>query len=149
MSSIEIGQVFALSTVLVLVSSEIRVGQITPGGCTCPGDQLTFECTSFGGIATVWHGNAFNCGYQDGLKLPDEIILIHNRFNSGVEEQCGNNGQIIAQTVGVENNTYFTSILNVTVSPDMNNRTIECDTENSDGSRMKVGKHTMMIATIG
>ena len=150
---------FVIVTVLLVTTlkpSQCSLNQIsnsTPdfSNCTCPGDQLTFECTSFGGIATVWHGSAFNCGYQDGLKVRDEIILIHNRFNSGVEGECGNSGQILAQSVGVENNTYFTSVLNVTVSTDMNNRTIEtlCDTEKVDGSRMLVNimRLTVQVAT--
>ena len=136
--------------VLVVVLASNPLGEVLADSTTCavcPGDQLTFECMTFGGIATIWHGSAFDCGYQDGQKLPDEIVLRRSLFNSQVERRCGSNEQIIAQTVGVVNNTYFTSQLNVTVSSDMNNRTIECDTESADGSRMMTNMIRLIVTT--
>ena len=134
-----------VSMLLMVLIVALRVNQtfgVTESRtvCACPGDQLTFECASLGGAATIWHGSAFsNC-------VNREIILRHSRFYSQVDGRCGNNEQIIAQSVGVVNNTYFTSILNVTVSTDMNNRTIECDTDNVDGSRVSVYAATIMTA---
>ena len=89
--------------------------------CASPGDLLTFECTSFGGIATVWRGSAFNCGHRF-----NEIVLRHSIFPSRARGSC-NSGQILAQSVDVVNNTYFISQLNVNVSSDMHNKTIECE----------------------
>lgn len=88
--------------------------------CASPGDLLTFECTSFGGITTIWHGSAFDCGPGS-----DEIWLQHSQFPSRARGSC-NSGQILAQSVGVVNNTYYISQLNVTVSSDMLNKTIQC-----------------------
>ena len=95
--------------------------------CACPGDQLTFKCTADGGVATVWHRSAFDC----------EIILRHSRYSSerGAAGSCSD-GDILAQSIGVVNNNHFISQLNVTVSTDMHNKTIECDREDIDGIRV-------------
>ena len=86
---------------------------------SCPGDVLTTECTITGDGTTVWRGTAFQCDYG-------EIILIHGRF-SGPRYPIAtcNNGAIAAQGLGVINDSYI-SQLNVTVSPELNNTTVEC-----------------------
>ena len=86
---------------------------------SCPGDVLTTECTITGDGTTVWRGTAIQCDYG-------EIILIHNRF-SGPRYPIAtcNDGAIVAQALGVINDSYI-SQLNVTVSPELNNTTVEC-----------------------
>ena len=84
--------------------------------------QLTFECTVVGTGSTVWEECAFEC---DGTNY-NFIVLRHSEFNTSEKPQgvC-NNGGIIARAIGVVNNRY-TSQLMLTVSPEMNNRTVEC-----------------------
>ena len=74
-----------------------------------------------GGI-TVWKGTAFNCSQRD-----NEIALLHGRFQS--EKTC-NNETIIGRGIRVENNSSFTSLLNVTVTPDVIGESIECVHDN-------------------
>ena len=88
--------------------------------CICPGDVLTYVCSSMGAL-TVWKGSAFQCE-QGGSS--HEIHLLHRKFVNGTSGVC-NNGAIVAYSIGVIDNRY-TSQLNVTVSPEMDNRTVEC-----------------------
>ena len=96
---------------------------------SCPGDVLTTECTTTGGGATVWQGTALQCDYS-------EIVLLHSQFN-GSYNYIGtcNNRTIIAQALGVVNNSYI-SQLNVTVSPELNNTTVECWHHNGTTERV-------------
>ena len=89
---------------------------------SCPGEVLTTECAIMGGGATVWQGTAFQC---DGNNY-NIIVLRHTQFRRSYRPvgTC-NNGAIIAQAIGVVNNSYI-SQLNVTVSPELNNTTVEC-----------------------
>ena len=85
---------------------------------SCPGDVLTIECTIMGRGATVWQGTAFQCG--------SSIILRHSQFGGSYNSiwTC-NDGAIVAQALGIVNNSYV-SQLNVTVSLELNNTTVEC-----------------------
>ena len=104
--------------------------------CVCPGDQQMFECTAIGGVATVWHGSVINDCNQNNI-LSDEIIFSHSRILRGLLERGScNNGSIQAQSIGVVNNNHYISQLNVTVSSDMHNKTIECDRVAVDGTRV-------------
>ena len=92
---------------------------------SCPGDVLTIECAIMGGGATVWQGTAFQC---DDHNFYRDITLRHSQFGAQqkptVTSTC-NSGTIIAQAIGIVNNSYI-SELTVTVSPEMNNTTVEC-----------------------
>ena len=87
---------------------------------------LTFECSVIGRPvgSTVWNGSAFNCSLE-------EIALPHHRFTSEnsaiINDIFGtcNNGFIVGQGLRSENGCY-TSQLNVTVTPDMIGKSIEC-----------------------
>lgn len=85
--------------------------------CACPGKVLPYTCTVDGGNATIWGGTAFNC-------TENEIILDHREFNNRASGEC-NNGAIQGQSVDVIG-TYYISQLNVTVSSELNNKTVYC-----------------------
>ena len=89
---------------------------------SCPREVLTIECAIMGGGATVWQGTALQC---DNINR-DIIDLRHSQFR-GSEKPEGtcNNGAIIARAIGVVNDSYI-SVLNVTVSSELNNTTVEC-----------------------
>ena len=89
----------------------------------CSGDLLTFTCVAIGAGSTVWRGSAFMRCHGSNTK---DISLRHTQFNS-LDKPRGfcNNGAIVACAVGVDGDNY-TSQLNVTVSPEMNNKTVEC-----------------------
>ena len=89
---------------------------------SCPGDVLTTECAIMGGGLTVWQGTAFQCnGYNEHT-----ISLRHSQFGRSPKPKgtCSN-GVIVAQALGVVNNSYI-SELNVTASLELNNTTVEC-----------------------
>ena len=108
--------------------------------CACPNERLIFNCTAIGGEATTWGGSAFDCqGNQN------EIILLHNSYSGqGALGEC-NGGTISGWSVGVdEKMSYFTSQLNVTVSDELNNKTVTCSVSSNSvmspigGSQLKV-----------
>ena len=86
--------------------------------CACSDDILTYECTVVGELsgATIWRGTAFNCPLG-------EIVLLHSRYAEGTFGEC--NDEILAKTLSVDDNNY-TSQLNVTITPDIAGKTIEC-----------------------
>ena len=113
-------------------------------GCICPGYVLTYQCSVVGGGTTVWQGTAFQCP-----GLSSHILLRHSKFNASEKTygEC-NNGAIVASVIGVVDN-HYTSQLNVTLSPEMNNRTVECVYDNGIGTivgsailAFKTGKST-------
>ena len=91
-------------------------------GCVCPGDKLTYECTTVGFGATIWTGTAFS----DCSGGRNELILFHSRFlqTEGTKGSC-NNEAIEGRSLSVEGNSY-TSQLNVTVTPGIAGKTIIC-----------------------
>ena len=96
------------------VSNEIRV---------CSGDLLTLECSALGAGITIWEGSAFLECYGTNTNT---IFLRHSGYNSpNKPRKVCNNGAIVARAIGVDGNNY-TSQLNVTVSAEMNNKTVEC-----------------------
>ena len=97
---------------------KIFFNAVSPSGCVCPGDTLSFECTVGERLAiTIWLGSAFDCSNS-----ANEITLLH--WNVGCYSVC-NNGAITARILSVEGNNY-TSQLNVTVTPDMAGKTVTC-----------------------
>ena len=89
------------------------------------------------GGATVWRGTALNCTMSD-----HEIVLLHSRFesNTGTLRIC-NNGAIVGRSLRVENNSSYTSQLNVTVSSDMIGESIEC--AHDHGTTDTIGSSTL------
>ena len=120
---------------LVKGSSSELIQRSYKAECICPGDILTFECSVVGGLATIWKGTIFNC-------FSNDIFLRHRRFNDGISGEC-NDGAIFAQAIGITGN-YYTSQLNVTVSSEMNNQTVECYRYSNMSTPL--GKRTVTIA---
>ena len=109
--------------------------------CICPGiTVLSFQCSIVGGGTTVWQGSAFQCS---GLNR--YISLRHSNYNA-TEKPYGecNNGAISARAIGVHDNQ-FTSKLNVNISSEMNNKTVECVHDN--GRETEVGSALLSITT--
>ena len=128
--------------VLILVChlASVSVSNIISQAISCPGDVLTIECTTMGSGATVWQGTAFQCDY-------DEIVLRHSQFG-GSHNPIGycNNGAIVAQGLGVVNNSYI-SQLNVTVSLELNNTTVDCMHDNGITQRIIRLTQIIVLAT--
>ena len=85
----------------------------------CPEDILVCVCTVNGGGATIWEGSIINCPGNG-----NEIVLSHSAFDNEVTKTC-NDRNIVAYDIDVTNNIY-SSQLNVTVSREMHNETVEC-----------------------
>ena len=110
---------YVLISVCHLASTSASTCNIISQAILCPGDVLTTECTIMGSGATVWRGTAFQC-------VGNEILLRHSQFGESYNPTgFYNNGAIVARTLGVVNGSY-TSQLNVTVSLELNNTTVEC-----------------------
>ena len=92
--------------------------------CACPGHILTIECSVTGKGSTVWQGNAFHCDDSEG-----SLVLRHSQFASGMYEEVCNGGEVVARAIGV-NDSMFISQLHLTVSSEMNNKTVECAYDN-------------------
>ena len=109
----------------------------------CPGEVVNYTCTVVDTSnppigSSVWRGTAFNCPTSS-----NEIFLRHSLFNtSGATDTC-TGGAITAESVGVVDNC-FTSRLMVTVSPGLNETTVECTL-----SGVSVGSRTLLLAGTG
>ena len=102
--------------------------------------MLTYICTACGPGSTLWKGTAFRCS-----STQNEIILQHSRYNSsgGTTRYC-NDRAIVGQSLRVENNELYVSQLNVTISMDMNEKTIECAHTTAAGLRT-IGVRTLSV----
>lgn len=98
---------------------------VSSTACVCPGDVLLYECTIEGAGTTVWRGSAFmTCDY---------IALLHSQFTPGTGGTC-NRGALIASSLRTENGSRYTSQLNVTISRELDQTSVECVHDN--GSRL-------------
>ena len=116
------------------------------GNCLCPEGILVFVCSINGGVATVWKGSIFNC---PGNR--NEITLRHSVFNDRISERTGscNDGTIVAYNIDVTNNIY-SSQLNITVSPEMHNGTVECiQYRGFNSTYVIVGADTLILHATG
>ena len=78
--------------------------------------------TRFG--TTVWRGSAFDCA-------AGEISLLHFLYTDDTMSHARaigdcNKGSIVAQGLRVENDTYYISQLNVTITADVIGKNVEC-----------------------
>ena len=110
--------------------------------CTYPGYTSTYECTVVGtqlGV-TVWRGSALDC-------LHEEIVLLHSHFTSenGAYGVC-NNGSIVGRSLPTQNGSYYTSQLNVTVSPSMIGKSITCVHDDSMGNINIIGSLNISVS---
>ena len=103
--------------------------------CICPGNTLAFVCSVTGGAATVWKGSVFNCHGNE--------ILLRHAIGSEASGMC-NNGAVVASAIEFTNTSYI-SQLNVTVSPEMHNGTVECIQDSFNET--SIGSCTLTIAT--
>lgn len=109
---------------IILIGSEAGIQSnmhaVSSTACLCPGDNLHFECTIVGRGTTLWRGSAFmTCDY---------IALLHSRFTQGTSGIC-NSGSLIGRSVEVGNDCY-TSQLNITLSRELDEHSIECVHDN-------------------
>ena len=91
----------------------------TTSNCSCPGEIITYECTIVSGSFTLWSVGA-GC----------QILLRHSQPFTDSLGTC-NNGEVVAQGVEVNNNC-FTSQLNILLTLDLDQRTVECSSLRGD-----------------
>lgn len=107
------------------------------GNRVCPEDVAVFICSVSDGVATVWRGSIFDC-------LGNQILLRHSNFEHSEAGVICNDGKIVAYSSEVTGNTHV-SQLNVTISPEMHNGTVQCI---QDGlNETLVGTCTLILAT--
>ena len=118
------------------------------GNYLCPEGILIFSCRVDGGGATIWKGSIFNC---PGKR--NEITLRHSEFDNGVAEATGscNDGNIVAYNIDVTiSNDIYSSQLNITVSPEMHNETVECiQYHRVSSTSVSVGTYTLILNATG
>ena len=134
----------SLSIILFLIYntsliSAIHCNYYQNDDCICPEDVVVFVCSVSGGLATVWRGSIFNCPNSG-----NQILLRHHNFENGTSRTC-NDGKIVAYSSKVINNSYYSSRLNVTVSPEMHNGTVECI--QGGFTETSAGTCTLILAT--
>jgi hypothetical protein len=98
-----------------------------------------FECTVSNGSGgtTVWQGSAFDCARN-------EILLRHSQFESQMASGECNNGAITGR--GIRNlDDAFTSQLNVSVTTNLQGKTVECIYDN--GTTTTIGSSSIIITT--
>ena len=109
--------------------------------CVCPGDVLTYNCTTVGGGNTDWGGSAFDCPM-----LSNEISLRHSQYSTegGTFGTCNN---IKAKSIGVVDSCY-TSQLNVTLDGDYpKNATVTCSHSSNDRGETLIGSSKFNLVT--
>ena len=108
--------------------------------CSCVGFQLTYECIVTGEVgATVWRGSIFQCPSTNNA-----ITLRHSAFT---QTRSCNEGAISGYGAKSQNNCCYTSQINITTSPLMNNKTVECAYNN--GSTTTVIGTSVVIVISG
>ena len=132
--------VLTLHTTLISANNSLYCNY--HGSCLCPEDILAFVCRVSAGAATIWRGSFFNCP-----STRNEILLRHSQFENGVVGSC-NDEEVVAYSTEVTHNRY-SSQLNVTISPEMHNGTVECDSvqHEPDIHVIAVGACTLILAT--
>ena len=133
---------FSHPTVFPFVGAASSNQFIVPAnfGESCPRDVLTFNCTIAGGGVTIWRGTAFNCPASG-----NEILLRHTQFAGGNAMGSCNGGSISARGSQNTANMCFTSLLSVTISNQLNNKTIEC--AHDSGSQRTIDVVTITVLT--
>ena len=96
---------------------------ITSESCTCPGDELIFECTTEGDGGTYWQGTALEECIQGMIFVPHSQFLgdEHTERNP-----CGASGTAIVRTISAVNNTILTTQLTIFANQQLNGRTVMC-----------------------
>lgn len=104
---------------------------------------MTYTCNIVGGGTTIWNGSAFDCQSKS-----NQILLRHSQFGSqGNAFGTCNDGAIVGQDIGVENNCY-TSQLKVMVHSEVIGREIACYHDNNN-REVLVDNTTIMVTTTG
>ena len=112
--------------------------------CTCEGyKQIVYECTIFGGAATVWGGSAFNCPGTN-----NEIVLLHNA-DSTVQGSCSDS-KIVASIIRVDNNSsaytsQLTLISNNVSTTTISGQNVTCSYD-SGGGETEIGVSLLAIS---
>ena len=114
---------------------------IIPDSCTCPGDELIFECAIEGDEGTYWQGTALE------ESLQRRIFINHSHFYAYSGEHidrnsCGTSGTVVVRTISAVNNT-FTTQLTIIANQQLNGSTVECV---SDRGRV-IGRRQIWLKT--
>ena len=97
--------------------------------CICPDHEAIYECTVYGGRATIWQGTALQTALQGCIDDPTLITLNHNEFDL-INRSCAISGiQVIVQAISLVNDSYTSRLTLQTVSQHINGTTLECTTD--------------------
>ena len=91
----------------------------------------------------TWNGPAFNCsrsGNEITFPFPDN-------FQNGARTKMCNKGNIVGQTLPVEGNNVYASLLNVTLTPPLIGRTVKCIHVNATDHEEIIGEASLHSTT--
>ena len=109
---------------------------IATADCVCPGETFVYECSTVGGLFTVWSGSILESGC--------EITLIHREYtqNGGARAVC-NSGDVVGESIRVEDSCYR-SKLSLEVSRGISGSTMECTIDDGVTTTL-IGRETIQI----
>ena len=115
--------------IILLLIFTVNSDLVITSDCICPDSNAIYECTVTGRNEgfTVWQGTALNCS-------SNEITLLHRLFTSAEGTAVGicNQGSIVGRRFRVENWSFYTSQLSVTVSSKVIGKSISCLHDDTD-----------------
>ena len=105
---------FFVCLFFLIIDGQFR--SIVPA-CTCPGDILTYLCSTVGPKFTTWEGSALQCPSH-------QIVLFHRDYKQN--KAIGTCGSSAAQGISITDNNNYTSQLNIIYDDHLNGTDIQC-----------------------
>ena len=117
----------------------------TTSGCSCRGYSVTFRCKVVGDAGWItWNGSAFNCSFQGNetsFPFPDSF-----RNGDRLNRTC-NKGDIVGQTLPVNERNVYASQLTVTLTPLLIGREVKCVHVNASDHEETIGRRSLLLTT--
>ena len=113
--------------------------------CVCPGSTLTFTCSVLvqGGLFIQWRGSAFKDGCSMNILLRTTNFFATHTCNNNTISGRGVNITSIDGT----NAVLYKSELNISMSNDLNDSTVECVLV--QGDQETIANTTLILSTAG
>ena len=105
-----------------------QLTKLSTTGCLCPGDVVTYKCTTVKVTTMIWRGSVFSVLCPRDVQ---ELVVVYQDItfqDSGYIASC-NGGAIRASSVRAETESadlVYSSQLNVTLTSDMIGKSIKC-----------------------
>ena len=108
----------AITYIYIITDVAVRNKLRATTDCICPNQNATYECTTFGGEFTLWNGSIIPPGC--------EVVLSHAQFFNDTSLCCCNDPTVVGNGLQITNDSCYTSILTVLVTPELNGKNVSC-----------------------